>query len=245
MFSIQSASYYTYSSDKFKFDGNSKEAYVLYCLRYGSATFASQRKFFRGAPNDCFLFRKNLPHSATCTSPKEVKFYQICFVSTDELVIHEPHITANLATSLAVKRCFEQYNYGNPLQAESWLAAAVSEFCNPTLFRDRIDTEIIHTLCLYIDSHISQNVTLKELCDISGYSPNYITRIFNKELGCSPHKYILEFRCRRAQNLLAYTSKNIAAIAAETGFNDTAHFSKYFKLATGLTPSQYRMKYCP
>ena len=46
----------------------------------------------------------------------------------------------------------------------------------------------------------------------------------------------------RAALLLRTTTKSIAAIAAETGYDDTPYFNRTFKRLIGKTPGDYRTR---
>jgi AraC-like DNA-binding protein len=52
--------------------------------------------------------------------------------------------------------------------------------------------------------------------------------------------YILKFKIAYAKRELQYTSKYIYQISKEAGFKDYTHFSKAFKKATNLSPSNFR-----
>lgn len=67
----------------------------------------------------------------------------------------------------------------------------------------------------------------------------YLAR-FKELTGLSPKQYILRERIRAAKNLLTHSDRTVASIAEETGFFDTAHFSKCFTAEEGQSPSRFR-----
>jgi AraC-like DNA-binding protein len=72
-----------------------------------------------------------------------------------------------------------------------------------------------------------------------GVSTNYLTNIFQTYLGISLHKYILNVRIDRAQQLLLSGKVNITEAANQTGFSSIHVFSKTFKSILGISPSQF------
>ncbi len=80
------------------------------------------------------------------------------------------------------------------------------------------------------------------MADTLGFSSAYLTKIFTKHEGLPPSKYIKKYRLTIAKQLLLTTDIPISAIAEQTGFSDQFHFSKTFKSALGLSPSDYREK---
>ena len=237
---IINASYTTYHDSQFQLGESHPGRYDLFCFREGSARVKGRHGIYRATPGDCLLFCENEAPHTVYSNGQSVSLYRICFEPDTALIIKENHITANPATSAAVRRCFEHHDFGNKPEAACWLAAAVCEFCNPSLVCPNSELELLDALISYLTAHFQEKLSLEKLCVFSGYSANHITRIFNKQLGCTPYQYLLAFRCKRAENLLKLTDKSVAEIALETGFNDSAHFSKSFKRFTGRLPSSYR-----
>src|SRR5699024_6856393 len=58
--------------------------------------------------------------------------------------------------------------------------------------------------------------------------------------GLSPHEFIIQARLNRAQQLLADTATDVAAVAAQVGYDDPAYFSRLFRRRVGLAPVEFR-----
>lgn len=71
-------------------------------------------------------------------------------------------------------------------------------------------------------------------------SPFQFIRRFKKDLGLTPHTYVLQRRLRAARRLLTDTPLTVAEVAASLGFCDQSHLDRCFKRALGISPSQYR-----
>ncbi|MCH4887665.1 helix-turn-helix domain-containing protein [Acidaminobacter sp. JC074] len=83
--------------------------------------------------------------------------------------------------------------------------------------------------------------TVKELATTLGYSPYYLSDLLKKETGKSTQDYIHEYLLQRAKDLLISTNDPVSQIGYQLGFEYPAHFSKFFKKKTGVTPSNYRV----
>lgn len=92
----------------------------------------------------------------------------------------------------------------------------------------------------YIDANISRQITNRELGEAMGYNPNYLNRLVMVSTGMSLHQYVLQRRLALATGLLVTTQQPVGEIAVNLGFHSAAHFSGFFKKATGITPAQYR-----
>jgi AraC family transcriptional regulator of arabinose operon len=91
----------------------------------------------------------------------------------------------------------------------------------------------------YIEEHLSESLTLEKLASAFHYSPNYFIRYFKSMFNLSPHQYINKVRLEKGQRMLAHTETSICKIAENLGMKPI-HFTKMFKQATSLSPTDYR-----
>lgn len=94
----------------------------------------------------------------------------------------------------------------------------------------------------YINSHISENVSTSVLSDVTGYSSGYLSRIFRQEIGMSIHDYVAQTRMNLAKEMLVNTNLKIYEVAENCGYENTTYFIKIFRISTGITPQDYRLK---
>jgi AraC family transcriptional regulator len=92
----------------------------------------------------------------------------------------------------------------------------------------------------YLETHVSEHVSLQELSALVGLSQFHFSRAFKASTGMPPHRFQLEARIRRAKALLSERTLGLVDIALAVGFSDQAHFTRSFRLATGLTPHAWR-----
>jgi len=83
------------------------------------------------------------------------------------------------------------------------------------------------------------DLSLGRLARESGLSPWHLVRVFEGEVGVTPHVYLTQVRVDRARQMLARPGR-IADIAHECGFADQAHLTRLFKRQTGMTPGSFR-----
>lgn len=96
----------------------------------------------------------------------------------------------------------------------------------------------------YIKQHFAQEISLNELAQQIFVSPQYLIRLFKKQLNCSPNDYLINQRIKHAKTLLIeQPEKNISEIGESCGFNSSSYFIKVFKQLNQLTPKQFREKY--
>lgn len=92
----------------------------------------------------------------------------------------------------------------------------------------------------YIYSHFSENVTVRDAAEYMGYTENYFNSIFKNSIGVPFGKYLRELRLTYASNMLKSCDLPITEIAIESGFENSAHFSRSFHEKYGKSPKEYR-----
>lgn len=96
------------------------------------------------------------------------------------------------------------------------------------------------TVCSYIRSHYSENLTINHLSDVVGLSPKYLCRIFHSVTGNTLIQYLTDVRLDIACHLLIHTDKSIGEISASVGYSDALYFSKVFHASYKVSPSKWR-----
>ena len=97
----------------------------------------------------------------------------------------------------------------------------------------------------FVTTHYGEEIVVADLAKKASLSSSQLHREFGRLFGITPNHYLREVRVGVARHLLESTQQSIAAIAAETGFYDQSHFTRQFKLSTGLTPTAYRKAFSP
>ena len=92
----------------------------------------------------------------------------------------------------------------------------------------------------YIESHLSEPVTLEDIARAGNMSKSHMNEYFRAVTGMTPYEYLLVSRVERAVELLRATDMTVLAVSEACGFTNLANFNKAFKKRTGLTPQGYR-----
>jgi AraC family transcriptional regulator len=90
----------------------------------------------------------------------------------------------------------------------------------------------------YVLAHIAEPITVQDLAALAGRSPFHFSRIFTRSVGVPPHRYIIHLRLKQAIRQIREGRLGLAAIAAETGFADQSHLSRWVRRVHGVAPSE-------
>ena len=95
-----------------------------------------------------------------------------------------------------------------------------------------------------IESEYTHKITLRDLSEIAQINEKYLCRFFKEFTGQTPIDYINRLRIDRACYEMSVNKLNVTEAVYECGFNEISYFLKIFKKYKGITPGEYRKRYC-
>ena len=94
----------------------------------------------------------------------------------------------------------------------------------------------------YIDNNFHKDISLDELAGELGISSYYFSKLFKEEKGEGFVEYLTRRRVEEAKALLKSPEHSIKEVGVPCGYSDPNYFSRIFKKATGMTPTEYKDK---
>ena len=94
----------------------------------------------------------------------------------------------------------------------------------------------------YIHENLSRKITLEELAQVAMMGKTNYSVFFKKMTGMTVWEYIINARVELASSYLLENKEeyNIAELAFQCGFNNSAYFNKIFKKLKGKTPGDFK-----
>ncbi len=115
------------------------------------------------------------------------------------------------------------------------------------LLNDRIAEETdlptsidLMTIDQYLDRRLHKKITVPDLAKYMNTSTSHFFTLFRKEIGISPHQYLIKKRMEKANHLLKTTRMSIVEISQEVGFSSQSALNNTFKAQFGYTPGSVR-----
>ena len=112
--------------------------------------------------------------------------------------------------------------------------------CAQLMAAARDEMSVSEQIRRYVAGHLGEELNRDTIAAQVGFSPEYVSRLFKQETGMNLVNYIQTERINTACSLLLNTDLSVSDIAAQTGYDNFAYFSKAFRKHTGETPSSYR-----
>ncbi|MDO4299097.1 MAG: AraC family transcriptional regulator [Lachnospiraceae bacterium] len=95
-----------------------------------------------------------------------------------------------------------------------------------------------------IETSFHSRLTVQDLSRKVYVTPQYLSRLFGRFLGCSTYEYLTIYRLNKAKELLiSHPHLDIQDIAGLVGFDNPSHFIAMFKKHAGITPLEFRTLY--
>ena len=95
----------------------------------------------------------------------------------------------------------------------------------------------------YTNLHYKEDIRLSQLAELTDMTPVSFSRFFKLRTGKSLSDYIIDIRLGHATRQLVDSTKTVAEICYECGFNNLSNFNRIFKKKKGCSPKEFREIY--
>ncbi len=107
------------------------------------------------------------------------------------------------------------------------------------LTRNR-DIDLVARFMESVKEHVSSRKMVADYANELSVTPNYLNRLVKKVSGFTASHHIQQYIVREAKRQAIYTGISMKEIAYQLGFDDMAHFSKFFKNNSGMNFSSFK-----
>ena len=241
------------------YDLHSHTHWSLGAITEGTSTFIYRNDSYHVTEGDLVLMNPDWPHA--CNPIENQPWaYLMLYVDTAWLtqlrydegllpqlrwqdignaVVTDKHLYQGYCTMAATLLSDKRELLDKQTQVVEYLSALMHMLDDQTSVLDNQTPTTLNVLANYLDEHCTEELSLDELCTLSGYSPSHLIRSFKRYFGMTPHAYIVNKRIQYGQQQLK-KGLSIADSALSAGFADQAHFQRTFKRLVAATPNQYR-----
>jgi AraC-like DNA-binding protein len=119
---------------------------------------------------------------------------------------------------------------GGSIKPNSKLSSSVKE---------RSDGDMAKRIIEYLQDHLFETISFNEVCRFSSLSGTNLKVLFREKTGMSVMEYFKKLKIDEAKKMIREGEHNFTQIAQLLGYSSIHYFSRHFKKATGMTPSQY------
>lgn len=158
------------------------------------------------------------------------------------LLLAEKHMTSQLLSGVTQSQAGTELEKLEPDDLRKALLETADKIAEHLAKLPKSHSLVIHKSMKVIQEKFSSGITLEELANILNITPEYLSSLFQKELGISFTAYIKDIRIKKAKELLMSPLKAFE-VAQQVGYSDAKYFTRVFKEVTGLTPGEFQKLY--
>ena len=135
------------------------------------------------------------------------------------------HQLGSAVTLFEMKECF--------LRVTEVLENAVNK-------KEDIRNYTVNRAISYIREHYQEVISLEEMAGRLEITPEYLSTLFNREMGINFSTFLKKFRISQAKRLLKGSEMKIYEVANAVGYSDSKYFNRVFREEVGISPGDYR-----
>ena len=231
---------------------------VIHYVTKGYGTFKFNGKVYNLKQGDIFILLKGMQVEYVASIDDPWEYYWIGFSGSNA----NEYLNRTSITDSCVANCEENSKIPqiilnmceisktyNPSRSDdilllkelySLLYALIEEFPKPFEYKDKELHTYIQDALNFINSNYMHSITVQEIADYVNLSRSYLYKMFIKNLGISPQRYLINLRMYKATLLLKGTKLPIGEVASSVGYSDSLLFSKTFSKHFSMSPLNYR-----
>ena len=231
---------------------------VIHYVTKGYGTFKFNGKVYNLKQGDIFILLKGMQVEYVASIDDPWEYYWIGFSGSNA----NEYLNRTSITDSCVANCEENSKIPqiilnmceisktyNPSRSDdilllkelySLLYALIEEFPKPFEYKDKELHTYIQDALNFINSNYMHSITVQEIADYVNLSRSYLYKMFIKNLGISPQRYLINLRMYKATLLLKGTKLPIGEVASSVGYSDSLLFSKTFSKHFLMSPLNYR-----
>ena len=229
-------------SSIWNFEDHKHDCIELLYFLYGNAEVTAEENIVQASFYDIVIYPQGVYH----TEHLQMNHHQEIFCVWVDIpglrlddVIHIQDKDSSIKWVL--EKLHEEYKSSNPSVPliEHYIKLAtmlIAKVC----FEKRGEDAPLRRIIVYMQSNMSQVITVEELAELIYVSKSYLSRFFKQKTGMSLIEYLRLIRINAAKKLLVSTNTCIEEISCVIGYNSPKYFCRAFRKCTGMTPSEYR-----
>ncbi len=231
----------------------------IFLVLEGCMDFYINTQLYRLSPGRFMIVNSNEVHSIDCPDPNYTLVMQIprglfekYLKDADSLQLfrscQKDHRLAELIEQMhtAYEKKEEGYLFRILSSFYELMYLLVTDYRMPEADEEHIrqhkNLDRLSHITNYIQANYREDLTLEGVARIFGFSPAYLSKMFQKYAGINYKTYVLELRTQAGYRLLMNTQLPVGQIASDCGFPDSRSFAKSFRRRYGMPPAEYRKK---
>jgi len=223
------------------FGPTQRQYYLVHYLFSGTGMFINSRGTYQLSKGQAFVIRPGEMTYYEASKDTPWHYGWLGFTCSDPL----PVLDRDIFEVAALKQVFSMISAGLTLSMgrEWYLLSLINQMIAVLVDATASEGGVrrdIRRAKFSIETNYMQKFSIQELADSLHLERSYFSTLFKREVGCSPQQYLIRCRLENAASLLADQKMRPGEVAMAVGYPDEFSFSRAFRKAYGISPSEYR-----
>ena len=229
--------------------------YSAHFILEGKGTYTVNGKTYALHAGQGFMITPGIPNRYVADKEQPWKYVYASFCGADDdALVHsagldEENVIFEFPLDDAmIHDIYAMHAAGKRNQARGYDVTGYFLLCMSRLIQANLESErkkerpenYVKNACLFIEDHYSDDITVADIAFHNGLDRTYLYRLFQRYTGCSPSRYLMNYRLKKATQMLENQELSFSRIGLTVGFHDVSHFYKAFVAKYGMTPKKYR-----
>ena len=105
--------------------------------------------------------------------------------------------------------------------------------------KQSVQQERLKKISQYMEEHICEQIKISDICEAFNISRSSLQNLFHDTFGCGVIDYFNALKIKHAKSMIRSGTMNFTEIAYYLSYSSLPYFSKQFRIATGMSPSEY------
>ena len=185
-----------------------------------------------------------------CFTGKLKEDYPKIIVDPDPIFIRDGNVVTAAGVAAGIDLCLSLVEEDLGLDIALRVARSLVLFVRRTGGEHQFSTALafqntsripLRELPIWIVENLAEPLSVEELASKLGMSVRNFSRIFAREFGSTPAKFVTRMRVETAKRMLIDSYKSMETIADECGFGSVDSMQRAFRQETGKVPGEFRV----
>lgn len=178
--------------------------------------------------------------------------YPLVIMEPDRIYVQDGHVytsagvTAGMDLSLALVE--EDFGSAIALQVAQALVLFLRRPGGQTQFSAILAAQAteyrsLHELQVWMANNLRKDLSVENLANRMAMSPRNFARVFAREVGVAPARFVGQLRVEAARRALEASEKGLEEIAGAVGFRGAEAMRRSFRRSIGTVPQTYRERF--
>lgn len=106
-------------------------------------------------------------------------------------------------------------------------------------YTKEVQNDLYNGIIAYFENNIRSPLTIEKICKDNLIGASHLKKMFRERFDCGVIEYFNKMKMDAAKQLIRNRKMNFTQIADYLGFASVHYFSRYFKIITHMTPTEY------